>query len=73
MVKCRLTTRGEATSSRPSPFSTEHFVVPIPERLLRRLRKVDPEQLQVVEIVAAAIERGAIVMVLSLSDWLIAA
>jgi hypothetical protein len=34
---------------------------------------VDPEQLRVVEIVAAAIERGAIVMVLSLSDWLIAA
>ena len=33
---------------------------PIPETLLRRLRRLDAEQLQVVELMAAAIERGAI-------------
>jgi hypothetical protein len=31
----------------------------LPESLLRRLRRLDAEQLQVLEIVAAAIMRGA--------------
>lgn len=31
----------------------------VPERLLNRLKRLDPEQLQIVEIVAIAIARGA--------------
>lgn len=59
MAKCQPKTRGVATSSKPSLSSTALSVGAIQERLFHRLRKLDAEQLQIVEIVVAAIERGA--------------
>jgi hypothetical protein len=44
-----------ADMSRPSPELGER----IPERLMKRLRRLDDEQLQIIEIVAIAIARGA--------------
>lgn len=66
MLKCPLKTVGAATSSKRSPSSIAHCVGAIPERLLLRLRKLDPEQLQIVEIVVVAIQRGAICWLISL-------
>jgi len=43
---------------RPPPLIALSEETPIPVSLLRRLRKLDAEQLQIVEIVAVAIERG---------------
>src|SRR4051812_3608127 len=48
-----------ATSSRPLPPLIALSEGRIPERLLRRLEKLDHEQLQIIEIVAVAIARGA--------------
>jgi DNA-binding XRE family transcriptional regulator len=60
MLKCQLKTPGAVTSSRPSPSSTGPSVARIPERLMARLRTLDAEQLQVVEIVVVAIQRGVV-------------
>jgi len=60
MLKCRLKTPGAETSSKPSPSSTVRSDGQIPERLMTRLRTLDAEQLQVVEIVVVAIQRGVI-------------
>lgn len=55
-----LKIRGEVTFSKPSPLSTARCdEKPLPAKLLARLRRLDAEQLQIIEIVAAAIERGA--------------
>jgi hypothetical protein len=55
-----LKIRGEVTFSKRLQSSTEHYEEKaLPESLLRRLRKLDAEQLHIITIVAAAIERGA--------------
>jgi hypothetical protein len=55
-----LKIRGEVMFSRRLQSSIARSVDrPLPETLLRLLRKLDAEQLQIVTIVAAAIERGA--------------
>lgn len=59
MLKCRLKTPGRAMSSKRSPPSIEPLDGQRMERLLSRLQKLDAEQLQIIEIVAAAILRGA--------------
>jgi hypothetical protein len=53
-----LKIRGEVTFSKRLQSSIAPCVE-LPESLLSRLRRLDREQLQVVEIVIAAIERGA--------------
>lgn len=56
-----LKIRGEVMFSKLSPRSIEHSAErPLPPSLLARLRRLDAEQLQVVEIVVVAIERGAV-------------
>lgn len=53
-------TRGKATSTKPLPpllaLSEEQA---LPPTLLKRLRKLDDDQLAIVELVVAAIQRGA--------------
>lgn len=56
-----LKIHGAGTSSKLSPSSTARSDVrTIPESLLRRLRRLDAEQLQIIEIMAAAFERGVV-------------
>ena len=64
-----LKIRGEVTFTKPRALSltlTRPLLAlcdverPIPERLLNRLKRLDDEQLQIVELVAAAMERGAL-------------
>jgi hypothetical protein len=55
-----LKIRGEATCSKRLPSSlAPSGDQTLPENLLRRLRRLDAEQLHIIMIVAAAIERGA--------------
>lgn len=55
-----LKIRGEVTFSKRLQSSTAHSgEKALPEPLMRRLRKFDAEQLHIITIVAAAIERGA--------------
>lgn len=57
----RRKTPSKATSTKRSPPLIALFEeAELPPRLTARLRKLDAEQLQIVEIVAAAIERGAL-------------
>lgn len=49
---------GAATSSKPLPPLIALCEEKIPERLLERLRHLDGEQLQIVEVVVMAIARG---------------
>lgn len=56
--KSRRKIRGAAMSLKPLPPLIALSVEVIPIRLLDRLRKLDAEQLQIVEIVAIAIARG---------------
>ena len=63
MLKCRLKIPGEEMFSRRSPPSIARYGGQIPERLLSRLRRLDAEQLQVVEIVVVAISRGAAIAI----------
>jgi hypothetical protein len=58
MLKCQLRTPGEETSRKPSPFSDALSIGAIQERLAERLVRLDAEQLQTVEIVVIAIQRG---------------
>jgi len=63
MLKCRPKTRGAATSSKPSrPLIALCEEREIPERLLARLRRLDAEQLQIIEMIAVAISRGAVTL-----------
>lgn len=63
-----LKIRGEVTFtrlSRPSPMRMRPLLAryaeqELPPRLLMRLTRLDAEQLQIVELVAAAMERGAL-------------
>ena len=59
-IKTRpLKIRGEVTFCKPSQYSiAPSGEVELPENLLRRLRRLDAEQLHIIMIVAAAIERG---------------
>lgn len=60
MLKCRPKTPGGETSSRPSLPLIALSEGAIPERLLRILTTLDAEQQQIVEVIAAAIKRGAL-------------
>lgn len=52
--------RGRLTSPKPSPSSQEHLsATAIEKRLVEKLKTLDGEQLQIIEIVVAAIIRGA--------------
>lgn len=54
-----LKIRGEVTFSKRLQSSIAPSAeTPLPENLLRRLRRLDAEQLHIIMIVAAAIERG---------------
>lgn len=58
-----LKIRGEVTFSKPSPSSIARSGErEIPENLLRRLRRLDADQLHIVTVVVAAIERGVPMM-----------
>ena len=51
----------KATSTRPlPPLLALYEDRELPPRLLARLKRLDAEQLQIIEVVTAAIERGAI-------------
>lgn len=67
MLKCPLKTPGKATSSKPFTSSTGPSGVEIHARILQRLRRLDAEQLQLVDFVAAAIERGALTVLVTLT------
>ena len=57
----RQKTRSKATSTKPlPPLIALCEDRELPPRLIARLKRLDAEQLQIIEIVAAAIERGAI-------------
>lgn len=60
MLKCQPKTHGAAMSSKPSPPLIALSEDQIPERLRRILRSLDGEQMQIVEVIAAAIARGAL-------------
>lgn len=59
MAKCQPKTHGGATSSRPSLYSPGPSAEVIRARLQSRLQRLDGDQLQIIEIVIAAISRGA--------------
>ncbi len=68
-IRCiPLKIRGEVTFTRPSPRSptpTRPLLAlcaekELPPKLLTRLTRLDAEQLQIVELIAAALERGAL-------------
>ncbi len=66
--KLPLKIHGAETSSVPRtrsgkrqpPLIALFEETPLPESLLRRLRKLDAEQLQIMELIADAIARGAL-------------
>lgn len=61
ITKHQLKIPSAATSSRPSPpLIALSEGLEIPESLLRRLRRLDAEQLQIMEIIAIAFERGTL-------------
>lgn len=61
MLKCQPKTPGEATSSKPSlPLIALCEDRPLPPRLLRFLKRLDDEQLQIMEVIVGAMLRGAL-------------
>lgn len=60
MLRCQLKTLGAETSKKRSLSSAVLSTGMIQERLVERLGKLDAEQLQIVEIIVIAIQRGVV-------------